>query len=281
VSSAYRPPATILDELGITEPSDIDIEGIAQYCGATIVYEPLAGSAARILGAGDRAIITVDAGSARARQRFSAGHELGHWMRDRGRVAFSCMDADLLREWDEDNPERRANRYAADLLLPRKMVEKAARGMPLTFASARELSEIFTTSLVATAFRLVELGTLPGMLICTERAGRKWFVRSPLIPETLWPLRAPGPGAIATSILAGTATSSRAPEVVDADDWIDHPDAKRYEILEDSRQVSDGLVMTMLWWKNEAQILAFGEDESEGKPELTGELAFGPRKRRR
>jgi Zn-dependent peptidase ImmA (M78 family) len=279
--SVYRAPATILDELGITEPSEIDVEAIAQYCGATIVYESLDGSAARILGAGDRAIITVDAGSARPRQRFSAGHELGHWMRDRGKVAFSCVDADLLREWDDDNPERRANRYAADLLLPRKMVEKVARGMPLNFGSARELSETFTTSLIATAIRLVELGTLPGMLICTERAGRKWFVRSPLIPETLWPLKAPGAGAIAARILAGTATSSRKPEVVDADDWIDHPDAKQYEILEDSRQVSDGLVMTMLWWKDEAQILAFGDEDREGKPELTGELTFGPKSRRR
>jgi hypothetical protein len=218
VISAYRPPAIILDELGITEPSDISIEAIAQYCGATIVYEPLDGSAARILGAGDRAIITVDARAARPRQRFSAGHELGHWMRDRGKVAFSCVDSDLLREWDDDNPERRANRYAADLLLPRKMVEKVARELPLTFASARELSDTFTTSLVATAIRLVELGTLPGMFVCTERAGRKWFVRSPLIPETLWPVRAPGARSVAARLLAGAATSSRAPEVVDADD---------------------------------------------------------------
>jgi uncharacterized protein DUF955 len=281
VSNPYRAPATILDELGITEPSDIDIEAIAQYCEATIVYEPLDGSAARILGAGDRAIITVDASAARPRQRFSAGHELGHWMRDRGKVAFSCADTALLREWDDDNPERRANRYAADLLLPRKMVEKAARGMPLTFASARELCETFTTSLVATAIRLVELGTLPGMLICTERTGRKWFVRSPLIPDTLWPLRAPSAGAVAARLLAGAATSSRAPEVVDADDWIDHPDAKHYEIVEDSRLVSDGLVMSVLWWKNEARLLAFNDDESDGKPELTGELTFSPRTRRR
>jgi Zn-dependent peptidase ImmA (M78 family) len=281
VINAYRPPATILDELGITKPSEIDIEAIAQYWGATIVYEPLDGSAARILGFGDRAVITVDANAGRPRQRFSAGHEFGHWMRDRGKIAFSCTDRSLLREWDADNPERRANRYAADLLLPGKMVEKAARGMPLTFASARELSEVFTTSLVATALRLVELGTLPGMLICTERAGRKWFVRSPLIPDTMWPVRTPGSGSVAYRLLAGAVSSSGAPEVVDADDWIDHPDAKRYEVVEDSRQVSDGLVMTMLWWRNEAQILAFGDDESDDKPDLSGDLTLGPRTRRR
>ena len=48
--SVYRSPAAILEELGITEPEDLDIEAIAQSCGATIVYERLDGCAARILG---------------------------------------------------------------------------------------------------------------------------------------------------------------------------------------------------------------------------------------
>src|SRR5688572_10635068 len=139
MSLPFKAPAVLLEELGITEPNGIDIEAISQYCGATIVYEPLDGSEARILGAGDRAIITVNANSQRARQRFSAAHELGHWMRDRGKVAFACTETMLLREWGADNPERRANRYAADLLLPRKIFEVHARAMPATFASARTL----------------------------------------------------------------------------------------------------------------------------------------------
>lgn len=89
MSHVVKPPATVLSELGVSVPSDIVIEGIAEYCGATIVYEPLDGCEARILGAGDRAIITVNANSPRPRQRFSAGHELGHWMRDRRKLAFS------------------------------------------------------------------------------------------------------------------------------------------------------------------------------------------------
>ena len=34
--SVYKSPSKILDELGITEPDEIDIEAIAQYCGALI-----------------------------------------------------------------------------------------------------------------------------------------------------------------------------------------------------------------------------------------------------
>jgi hypothetical protein len=59
-NSYYIPPHRLLSDLGITEPCDIRIEAIAQHCGATVVYERLKGSAARILGFGDRAFITVD-----------------------------------------------------------------------------------------------------------------------------------------------------------------------------------------------------------------------------
>lgn len=78
----YRTPFEILNDLGITEPGDIDIEAIAEDCGATIRYQPLSGCAARIMGYKNRAIITIDEDTPRPRQRFSAGHELGHWMRD-------------------------------------------------------------------------------------------------------------------------------------------------------------------------------------------------------
>src|SRR5687768_12988516 len=40
----YRPAIDLLKELGITEPSEIDIEAIAQHCGATVTYGRLSGS---------------------------------------------------------------------------------------------------------------------------------------------------------------------------------------------------------------------------------------------
>lgn len=46
----YRSPFEILNDLGIIEPDDIDIEAIAEDCGATIRYQQLSGCAARIMG---------------------------------------------------------------------------------------------------------------------------------------------------------------------------------------------------------------------------------------
>jgi len=76
---------------------------------------------ARILGNEDRAIITVNSESPTGRKRFSAGHELGHWMRDRGKVGFSCTEQVMVGEWGLVTTERAANEYAADLLLPAEM----------------------------------------------------------------------------------------------------------------------------------------------------------------
>jgi hypothetical protein len=279
MNTPFKAPATVLDELGITEPAAIDIEAIAQYCGATIVYEPLDGCEARILGAGDRAIITVNAKAQRARQRFSAAHEVGHWMRDRGKIAFACTDQMLVREWGDDNPERRANQYAANLLLPRKIFEGHARTMPATFASARTLAKTFETSVTSTAIRIVEVGSSLSMMICSEVAGRKWFARSPLVPESLWPTAAPGKGSVAAKLLAGGVHAS-GPEEVDADEWIEHPHASNYTLIEDSVPAGWGAVLTMLWWKNERQILDLSrDDEEDAETPLSGHLSFRPRRR--
>jgi len=80
----------LLKELGISEPREIDIEAIAQHCGATVTYGHLTGSEARIVGADDSAIITVNKSPSRGRERFSAAHELAHWLRDAGEVALLC-----------------------------------------------------------------------------------------------------------------------------------------------------------------------------------------------
>src|SRR5260221_11080213 len=124
MTAVYKSPSKLLKELGITEPQEIDIAAISQYCEATIVYEQLDGCEARILGSGDRAIIPVNSRSPLGRRRFSAGHELGHWLRDRGKVGFACTEQTMNAEWTSINPERGANDYAANLLMPADMFAK-------------------------------------------------------------------------------------------------------------------------------------------------------------
>jgi len=255
--SSYKSPATLLEELGITEPQDIKIEAIAEYCDATLVYEPLKGCEARIIGHGDRAIITVNSTSLRERQRFSGAHELGHWMRDRGKVAFACAEMVFAAEWGEENPEVRANRYAADLLLPPPMFSRRAKNKEMTFATVRDLAKDFQTSLTATAIRLVELGSLPAMLVCYELGKRRWFTRGPDVPQFLWPRSEPGRYTVAYDLIHGSAQTEGSVDVY-ADGWFEVRNAHRYEVREDSIRISDRFVLSLLWWKDERQILDLG-----------------------
>lgn len=259
--SYYRSPEDVLRGLGVDEPEDIWIEAIAEDCDATIVYERLEGAEARIIGFNDRAIITVNATAQLERQRFSAGHELGHWMRDRGKISFSCTATTFVGEWSDENPERRANRYAAELLLPDFMFLPRAKGLEITFASVRCLAKVFRTSLVATAIRLVELGSFPAMIVCSEPGRRKWFIRGPDVPDVLWPRDEPGRDSVAYDLLKGTEQTEGSVDIY-ADQWINHRDSRRYSLQEDSIILGKtGLVLSLLWWKNEQQLLNLQEQD--------------------
>ena len=132
----------LLQSLGITEPAEIDICAIAQSTGATVVEKPVTGCEARIVGYGERAIIVVNSESIPERKRFSAAHELGHWMRDAGTIGLGCSPESLIGN-EGENAETRANRYASDLLMPQFMFKPRAKGRPITFETASFLKNVF------------------------------------------------------------------------------------------------------------------------------------------
>jgi Zn-dependent peptidase ImmA (M78 family) len=68
----------LVQDLGITDPRDIDLDAIAHLLGVTVRYQPLKGCEALIVGSGQRAIVMINSVSSPERQRFSLGHELGH-----------------------------------------------------------------------------------------------------------------------------------------------------------------------------------------------------------
>ncbi len=253
MSQTFRDSEKLLKRLGISNPNEIDIEAIAQYCGATVMYEPLDGAEARIIGYADRAIITVNSQSQRARQRFSIGHELGHWMWDRGKTAFSCDSNKVTGRWSGVDPETAANKYAAGLLLPKYLLKPLAAKKPITFTTVRDLAQAFETSLTATAIRLVQLGTYPAMVICSGPEGRKWFIAGPDVDKKLWPRKDLSHDTSAYAILNNSITNSE-PTDIDADAWIDHRNAGDYAVREHSVRATPDQVLTLLWWKNESQI---------------------------
>ena len=250
----------IIKELGISEPGDIDIEAIAQFCSATVLYERLTGCEARLIGNTDRAIITVNSDSRRGRQRFSAAHELGHWMRDRTKVGFSCTNSLFRSQWGGLNRERGANEFAADLLMPQTIFSRYSYASPVTLDAVRELAMKFETSLAATAIRLVQFGSFPAMVIYLTQGVRQWFVAGPDVPKNLVPRETPSQNTVAGELLRG-GNALLEPHYVQADAWVTHPRSELYELMEDSVRFRDGSILSLLWWKNEKQIVDLMDEE--------------------
>lgn len=94
----------------------------------------------------------VDKSEPSVRQRFSAAHELGHFALHQHLIGETHMDNYLLRsEGMSNGQEAAANRFAADILMPRDLIsEHIANGT----ASVADLAALFHVSQIAMGIRL-------------------------------------------------------------------------------------------------------------------------------
>lgn len=254
----HRTPETIWRDMGITNPEDVDIEVIAYFCGATVKYRNLSSCAARIVGRGNKAIITVDKNTSKERQRFSIGHELGHWLQDRGEIALNCREAYLspsrYRNFETDR-EAAANRFSVELLMPSMLFAEAAANKPITMATARKLADDFQVSLTASAIRLVELGSFPSIVVCNGPHGYKWSWRHPDLPLSVKVRRLLSKHTDAYSLISHLDATPSGPTEVDADDWVEHIIGDEYVVTEDSVRIGNQVVLSLIWWHNEYPLL--------------------------
>jgi Zn-dependent peptidase ImmA (M78 family) len=252
ISAAER----LLRSYGVTDPAHIDLEAIAFHQGVLVRERKLDGCEARIVGRGERAIVTLNLQSSPDRRRFSLAHELGHWVHHRGCLAFACQESDIgPGNQSRTSAESVANRFAADLLMPDYLFRPASAKLPLHFGAIRELSRRFGTSLTATAIRMVAMGHQPGMVACYTEGGLTWASSGPDLPIILKPhfelrreteaFRLSQP----SNNFKGTV-----PRSVCAAQWIRHPDADLYTIVEDAIQVAPETVVVILWWRDDSQL---------------------------
>jgi Zn-dependent peptidase ImmA (M78 family) len=245
----------VLVDLGITAPAEIDLEAIAWTLGVRVRYRRLDGCEAQIIGHGDRAIITVDDRSRPRRQRFSVAHELGHWRYHRGRILVCRADEIGQGGNARPAPERTADDYAAHLLMPGYLLEPIARSYPkLTFQVVQTIADAFDTSLTATAIRLVESRHSPAILTCHGPKGRKWFTRSPDVPDRWFPRDDLDTESFAFGILFGQAQDDRFPRKIGADAWFERWEAERYEVLEQTIRIAADEILTLVQITQDAML---------------------------
>jgi hypothetical protein len=240
----------LLKSLGIDRATDIDLEAIAWHVGAKVRYRPLQTCEARIVGLDDSAIITVNSLSGSSeRQRFSVGHELGHWAHHRGQSAV-CRASDIGNYKNVNSmKERAADAYAADLLMPWYILKPLLRPYKrLDLKTLRAVAAEFSTSLTATLIRIVESDMFPSSMVVAHRPeGRAWFRRSSSISTYWYPRDELDHESFAFTLLHGQdARTEGFPRKTGADAWFDRPNADQHEITEQSFRLPNGDVITIL-----------------------------------
>ena len=247
----------LLQEYGVSQPEDIDLEAIAYDQGAIVRYRPLHSCEARIVGHGRSAVISINSNGNSERKRFSLGHELGHWVHDKGSISLGCARSDIGPHRSAlFNAEASANSFASQLLMPDYLFRPLSAKQPLTFATVEGLAARFKTSRTATALKLVKLGYCPGMVVCYTNGRLKWAIPGPDVPGVLQPVTLLDDDSRAFSLWKGHCEADLSAVLQSADTWIDCEGAEDHTVMESSIVVAEGTTISLLWWKDESQIQA-------------------------
>jgi hypothetical protein len=246
VTPGQRAEARI-NELGIRDTKDLDLEAIAFDAGVTVRFAELTGCEATLVGFENRAIATIRPSPYRGRDRFSLGHELGHWELHRGR-SFRCRVDDPTSNLESNvTLEREADEFGSHLLMPGLLFNPAIKAYKWpNIAQIQEVAESFQTSQAATLIRLAKVDTFPVCVACYSLHKRHWYCPAPHVPRR-WYLK---PNLDPDTFAYGLLT--RGEEVVtprkqSADAWFGNDDADEFEVLEQCVRGTEGKVLVVLY----------------------------------
>jgi hypothetical protein len=116
----------------------------------------------------------------------------------------------------------------------------------LTFKAVAALADIFNTSKVATAIRLVESDCSPALLVCHGPSGRKWFTRAPSVPPRWFPQQNLDADSFAFGIQFGERPDDALPRKIGADAWFDRWDAERFDVHEQTTRTGSSETLTLV-----------------------------------
>lgn len=245
--SAVSPAERLLMQLGVLRAQDIDLDAIAWHLGAAVKYRHMDSADGTIVGSLSRAVIAINSSTIPTRQRFSLAHELGHWHHHRGRVLF-CGPNDIGNfAGGPLDPERQADAFASDLILPGYLVRPTISKMKkATLALAREIADEFKASMTATLIKVLNENCFPILLVCHGKYGRRWFSRANMIPQWWFPREDLDVQTFAFDILHNGKPEDTFPRKNGAGAWFEFRNVDRYEIYEQSFPLPSDEVLTVL-----------------------------------
>jgi hypothetical protein len=244
---ALRPAEQLLVELGISDPRQIDLDAIAWHLGAAVRYRHMDSADATIVGSNRRAVIAVNSSRIETRQRFSLAHEIGHWHHHRGRILF-CTPKDIDDPARAANdPERQADRFASDLILPPYLLRpRLAKLKRVELGAMHGIANEFGASMTATLLKVVDQNLFPIIVVCHGKTGRRWFRRSAMIPDAWFPQYELDSQSYALDMIYRRSPEQTTPRNIRAGAWFDFKDADRHDVREQSFPLPNAEVLTIL-----------------------------------
>jgi Zn-dependent peptidase ImmA (M78 family) len=153
---------------GVTNPP-IPVEEIARKLGAEVRYIPFEGKgevSGMLFRDAAQKLIGVNSLHHPNRQRFTIAHEIGHLLLHKGEAIHvdktlfvNLRDSASSQAIDDDEIE--ANRFAAELLMPREMLLGDLRDQAIDLEGDEDLLSLarrYKVSMQALTFRLANLG---------------------------------------------------------------------------------------------------------------------------
>lgn len=110
------------------------------------------------------------------RQRFTLAHEMGHYLLPDQQDLCQPCGKQQIESWDDAlaKPERDANRFAAEILMPRSIVQPFLRDSP-RFGHIEQIAEACATSLTASAYRYCELSSFRIAMVWSQERRVRWY----------------------------------------------------------------------------------------------------------
>ena len=229
-------------------------------------------------------VILVNRKSRRQRQRFTIGHELGHFLMplhlpDNG-IQFMCTLADMRRSDSSKTADRsvrvevEANCFAASMLMPAVLFRRdLARSAVPDIALLLRLCDKYDTSKEATARRFCELTDTPSAAVFSKDGKFLYAVRGREFPFIALRRDQPLAEKSLTARFKGVEGDVSNMAAIDSYWWTDAEPHCNGQILEQALLQVDGYRLTLLQLDEE------GIEEGDDEQDLID--AYTPRFRKR
>ena len=249
---AVEAARSLIDELGIERPTEIDVELIAAYLGVFVTYRPLVNQEGHLLRSRDAGLVVVnESATLSSKWRFVVAHELGHFVLhpDEDQLHV-CTEGTLNEAGRITTQEIEANDFAAELLMPSSLFAPRAGAVgagPPSIWEVADIARAFDTSLTSTALRFIQHTDQACALAHVTKGRIDWWTRTPaFVPH----LRR-GARISENTLTAAVAAGEHAPSVPVPSEptaWSRTMRAARLELFEHAVSLGGyGSVLALLW----------------------------------